>query len=141
MVRNKLIIKIRIRVITVQPSQQTKHAQNINRNNSKRCEVSSKLTIKTPEWRQWHRSVVFNVNYCWFRTVKCLFVIRGVAVLENLNLLGVNMAPPTRIFLRSVTILPTCYSTYSTILLVMWLPILFYRKCLLGAVYVRTGTE
>ena len=33
-----------------------------NRNTRKRCEISSKLTIKTPERRQWRRSDVFIVN-------------------------------------------------------------------------------
>ena len=37
----------------------------INRNIRKRCEICSKLTIKTPERRQhhWCRSGVFNVNF------------------------------------------------------------------------------
>ena len=34
-----------------------------NRNTSKRFEISSKLTIKTPERRLWHRSGVFTVNF------------------------------------------------------------------------------
>ena len=34
-----------------------------NRNTRKRCEICSKLTIKTPEQRQWRRSGVFNVNF------------------------------------------------------------------------------
>ena len=34
-----------------------------NRNTKKRCEICSKLTIKTPERRQWHCSVVFIVNF------------------------------------------------------------------------------
>ena len=32
-------------------------------NTSTRCEICSKLTIKTLEQRQWHRSGVFNVNF------------------------------------------------------------------------------
>ena len=35
----------------------------INRNTRTRCKVCSKLTIKTPERRQWHRSGVFIVNF------------------------------------------------------------------------------
>ena len=31
-----------------------------NRSTRTRCEICSKLTIKTPERRQWHRSGVFN---------------------------------------------------------------------------------
>ena len=35
-----------------------------NRNTRKRCEICSKLTIKTPERRHhWHRSGVFIVNF------------------------------------------------------------------------------
>ena len=34
----------------------------INTNNTKRCEICSKLTIKTPERRQWRHSDVFIVN-------------------------------------------------------------------------------
>ena len=35
----------------------------INRNTRKRCEICSKSTIKTPEWRQWRRYSVFIVNF------------------------------------------------------------------------------
>ena len=34
-----------------------------NRNTRKRCEIFSKLTIKTPEWRRCRRSGVFIVNF------------------------------------------------------------------------------
>ena len=34
-----------------------------NRNTRIRCEICSKLTIKTPERRQWRRSGVFIVNF------------------------------------------------------------------------------
>ena len=34
-----------------------------NRNNRTRCEIFSKLTVKTPERRQWHDSGVFIVNF------------------------------------------------------------------------------
>ena len=34
-----------------------------NRNTRARCEICSKLTIKTPERRQWRRSSVFTVNF------------------------------------------------------------------------------
>ena len=34
-----------------------------NRNTRSRCETCSKLTIKTPEQRLWHRSYVFIVNF------------------------------------------------------------------------------
>ena len=34
-----------------------------NRNTKTRCKICLKLTIKTPEWRQWRRSGVFIVNF------------------------------------------------------------------------------
>ena len=34
-----------------------------NRNTRTRCEICSKLTIKTPERRQWHLSGVFVVEF------------------------------------------------------------------------------
>ena len=34
-----------------------------NRNTRKKCEIFSKLTIKTPERRHWRRSGVFIVNF------------------------------------------------------------------------------
>ena len=34
-----------------------------NRNTRTRCEICSKLTIKTPEQRQWRRSDIFIVNF------------------------------------------------------------------------------
>ena len=34
-----------------------------NINTITRCEICSKLTIKTPEWRHWHRSGVFIFNF------------------------------------------------------------------------------
>ena len=34
-----------------------------NRNTRTRCEICSKLTIKTPERRHWRRSGVFIVNF------------------------------------------------------------------------------
>ena len=34
-----------------------------NGNISTICEIFSNLTMKTPEWHQWHRSGVFIVNF------------------------------------------------------------------------------
>ena len=34
-----------------------------NKNTRARCEICSKLTIKTPERHHWRRSVVFIVNF------------------------------------------------------------------------------
>ena len=43
-----------------------------NKNIRTRCKICSKLTIKTPEQRQWRRSVVFIVN---FEHISHLFVV------------------------------------------------------------------
>ena len=43
-----------------------------NRNTRTRCEICSKLTMKTPEKRQWHRSGVFIVN---FEDISHLFLV------------------------------------------------------------------
>ena len=43
-----------------------------NRNTRKRCEICSKLTIKTPERRYWRRSAVFIVN---FEHISHLFLV------------------------------------------------------------------
>ena len=34
-----------------------------NKNTRKRCEICSKLIIKTEEWRQWHHSDIIIVNF------------------------------------------------------------------------------
>ena len=39
-----------------------------NRNTKTRCEICSKLAIKTPEQRHWHRSGVFVVNFWTYFT-------------------------------------------------------------------------
>ena len=43
-----------------------------NRSTKKKCEICSKLTIKTPEWRHWRRSIIFIVN---FERISHLFVL------------------------------------------------------------------
>ena len=43
-----------------------------NRNTRTRCETCSELTIKTPEWRQWHRFNAFIVN---FEHISHLFLV------------------------------------------------------------------
>ena len=43
-----------------------------NRNIRKRCEICLKLTIKTPERRQWRRSGVINVN---FKHISYIFLV------------------------------------------------------------------
>ena len=51
-----------------------------NRNTRKRCEICSKLTVKTPEWRQWRRSGVFIVN---FKHVVDLFLVFPLLTLNK----------------------------------------------------------
>ena len=43
-----------------------------NKNTQKRCEIYSKLTIRTPERRRWSWSVIFIVN---FEQILHLFVV------------------------------------------------------------------
>ena len=43
-----------------------------NKNTGTKCQICSKLTIKTPERRQWGRSGVFFVN---FEHVSCLILV------------------------------------------------------------------
>ena len=50
-----------------------------NSNTRKRCEICSKLTIKTPKWRQWGHFGVFIVN---FEHISYLFL---VSLLLTLN--------------------------------------------------------
>ena len=54
-------------------------------NNRTRCEICSKLTIKTPERRHWHHSGVFMVNFnpvsiVNFEQVNTDWVVRYFAV-------------------------------------------------------------
>ena len=46
-----------------------------NRNARTRCEIYSKLTIKTPEQRQWRRSSVFIVNFEHISHVALVFLL------------------------------------------------------------------
>ena len=45
-----------------------------NRNTSTRCEICSKLTITTPEQRQWRRSGVFIINFEHITYLDILFL-------------------------------------------------------------------
>ena len=45
-----------------------------NRNTKTRCKICLKLTIKTPEWRQWRRSGVFIVNFKHISRLVLLFL-------------------------------------------------------------------
>ena len=44
-----------------------------NRNTRTRCDICSKLTIKTPEGRQWHRSGAFTVNFEHISHLVCFY--------------------------------------------------------------------
>ena len=46
-----------------------------NRNTRTRCEIYSKLTIKTPERRQWRRSGVFIVNFEYISRLALVFLL------------------------------------------------------------------
>ena len=46
-----------------------------NKNTSKRCEICSKLTLKTPEWCQWHRSGVFIINFEYLSHLFLVFLL------------------------------------------------------------------
>ena len=45
-----------------------------NRNTKTRCKICLKLTIKTPEWRQWRRSGVYIVNFKHISRLVLLFL-------------------------------------------------------------------
>ena len=47
----------------------------VNNRNTRRCEICSKLTINTPERRQWHRSCVFIVNFEHISQIVLLFLL------------------------------------------------------------------
>ena len=51
-----------------------------NKNTRTRCEICSKLTIKTPEPRQWNRSGAFIVN---FKHILCLVLVFSLLTLSR----------------------------------------------------------
>ena len=57
----------------------------VNNTNRKRCEICSKLTIKTPERRQWRHSGVFIVN---FEHISPLFLVFLLLTLNKRMLAG-----------------------------------------------------
>ena len=58
----------------------------INRNARKRCEICSKLTIKTPERRQWRRSSIF-IN---FEHITHLLLSVSIVDFEQVNASSVS---------------------------------------------------
>ena len=57
-----------------------------NRNTRKRCELCSKLTVKTPERRHWRHSGVFIVNLEHFRPCSSVSIVN----IEQVNTGWVN---------------------------------------------------
>ena len=51
-----------------------------NRNTRTRCELCSKLTINTPEWRQQRRSDVFIVNFEHFSHLILVFLLLTLSI-------------------------------------------------------------
>ena len=56
-----------------------------NRNNRIRCEICSKLTIKTPELRHWRRSGVFIVKFEHILHFVVAFLLLTLSVGIHLN--------------------------------------------------------
>ena len=56
--------------------------QSNSRNTRKKCEICSKLTIKTPERRHWHSSTVLIVN---FEHISHLFLVLLSFDFERVN--------------------------------------------------------
>ena len=50
-----------------------------NRNTGTRCDICSKLTLKTPERRYWRRSGVFNVNFEHISHLVLVFLVLTLA--------------------------------------------------------------
>ena len=59
-----------------------------NRNTRARCEIRSKLTIKTPEQRQWLRSGVFIVNFGHISHLALVFLMSTYTCYCRLGLCG-----------------------------------------------------
>ena len=70
-----------------------------NRNTRKRCEIWSKLTIKTPERPHWRRSGVFIVNFehIWYLLLEFLLLN-----LSKLMLTGWLLHESANVFIRIV---------------------------------------
>ena len=80
-----------------------------NKNTRKRCEICSKLTIKAPERRHWHRSSVFIVNF-WtyfmpFSSVSIVWRRRTGKILFDLSFLALMMR--SRIIVKKLQIFVT----------------------------------
>ena len=72
----------------------------INRYTKKRCEICSKLTTKTPEQHQWHRSGVFTNN---FEHISHFYLVLLLLTLNKEKLAGKNTCKlPADIYLLKV---------------------------------------
>ena len=73
----------------------------VNNRNRTRCEICSKLTIKIPERRHWHRSGIFIVNFEHFTPCSSVSIVNFEHVITGCNCFS-------WIFCR--TLLQSCYS-------------------------------
>ena len=61
--------------------------KNNNRNSRKRCEICLKLTIKTPEQRQWHLSLVFSIKVEYIRYLFLMLLLLTLTLFKDQNIL------------------------------------------------------
>ena len=64
-----------------------------NRNTRARCEISSKLTIKTPERRQWSLSGVFIVNFEYISHLSLVLLASWIKVFILLGIAEAHSEP------------------------------------------------
>ena len=83
-----------------------------NRNSKKRCKIYLKLTIKTPEWRQWRCSGVFVVN---FEHISQLFLLFLLLNLNRYMLTGNTPrdSPRQSVFCRGFCRGKQCFYSYN----------------------------
>ena len=75
-----------------------------DRNTKSRCKIHWKLTIKTPEWRQWRRSGAFIVNFEHISHFVIVFL-----------LLTLNMKLPTGIYLTDCLFHQLIYRSFNSV--------------------------
>ena len=76
-----------------------------NRNARTRCEICSKLTIKTPERSQCRRSVVFIVNFEHFTTCSSVSIVNFEQVFAGWVCLNISIL---ELKFRRVNLFTTC---------------------------------
>ena len=72
-IKNFCPIKIKFKITSFWPGIYLFKAN--NRNTKTKCEICSKLTINTPERRQWRRSGVFIVNFEHISDLALVFLL------------------------------------------------------------------